>query len=147
LRAVGVLFDLRFDRHVRCRPMMLRPVEFDAARAPRSCEPDERRLDHVLAIEKIVVVCFVEPDVDAAADFRKHHHADEFIFDVQSLPGVRDRLGRDSIVKRQRIDGAAAALIDALFEEHRIFVGRHRQIRGNRDGLGRQARSANRIGS
>ncbi len=36
--------------------MMLRPIEFDTSRDPRSGQADERRLDHLLMINDIVVV-------------------------------------------------------------------------------------------
>jgi len=36
--------------------MVLRPIELDAARNPQAGEADERRLDHVLAVEEVIVV-------------------------------------------------------------------------------------------
>src|SRR5207249_7655582 len=43
LRTVGVLFDGEVHRKKRCGPMMLRPVEFDAAGNPWPGEAHERR--------------------------------------------------------------------------------------------------------
>ena len=42
------------DGQERRRAVVLRPVELDAARDPRAREPDERRLDHVVAVEEVV---------------------------------------------------------------------------------------------
>ena len=41
----------------------------------------------------------------------------------------------DAIGERQRIDRAAAALIDPLLEEHRVLVRRRGQVGGNREGF------------
>src|SRR5579883_3082895 len=46
--------------------MVLRPVEFHAARNPRSCKPYQRRLDHILAIKKIVSRGLVLSHMDAS---------------------------------------------------------------------------------
>ncbi len=54
---------------------MLRPVELDSTRNPGPQQAHQRGLDYVLAIEKIVSVGFVLPDVNASADFGQDHEA------------------------------------------------------------------------
>jgi hypothetical protein len=41
----GVFLDFKIHRQKRRGPMMLRPIEFDAAGNPRAGQPDQRRLD------------------------------------------------------------------------------------------------------
>ena len=65
--------------------MMLRPVEFDATGDPRPGQADQRGLDDVLPIEKIVTVGLVLTDMNAAADFRQDHDAEEFVFRCNML--------------------------------------------------------------
>ena len=45
--------------------------------------PYQRRLNDVLPIEEIVAIHLVEPDVNAAANFRKNHEAQILVFDVE----------------------------------------------------------------
>ncbi len=130
-RAVRVFFDFKIHRQKRRGPMMLRPVEFDAAGNPRPGQADQRRLDDRLVVNQIVAVRLVLQDVDASANFRQNHRADEFIFDPDGLPFSIHRLFRDAIGERQRINFAAAALINALFQKHRVFVRRRGQVGGN----------------
>src|SRR5882757_10604345 len=73
--AIRVMLDLCLDWHERRRPMVLRPVELDTAGDPGTCQANECRLDHVLAVEEVVAVCLVEPDVNAAANLRQYHQS------------------------------------------------------------------------
>ncbi|MGA8528216.1 MAG: hypothetical protein WB622_00780, partial [Acidobacteriaceae bacterium] len=103
--------------------MMLRPVEFNAARDPGPGQADQSRLDHILAVEKIVPRDLVVSDVDAAANLGQDHQPQEFVLDMQGLPGFLLRLNGDSIDERKRIDSAAAPLVDPCFQKHRVRVG------------------------
>ena len=89
VRAPSVLLlDEDIGRHEGAGAVVLRPVELDAAGDPRPGEADERRLDHVLAVEEIVVVVrLVLADEDASADFRQHHQPDELVFQPRGLIG------------------------------------------------------------
>ena len=131
LRAVGVGFDFDIHRHEGGGAVMLRPVELYAAAGPRPGEADKRGLDDILAIEKIVAAGLIEAHMDAAADLRQDHHADELVLQVRGLPCVRGLFGGDPAGKRQWIDAPTAALVDALLQEHRILVGRLGQVRRN----------------
>ena len=124
-----MLFDLVIDWQKRRGAMMLRPVEFDAAGNPRPGQADKRRFDDVLVVDEVVAVGLVLDRVDATADFRQHEHAEKIILNPDGLPFAIHRFLRDAVRERQRIDLAAAALIDALFEKHRILVRRGGQIR------------------
>ena len=131
LRAVGVFFDVEVHRQERRGPMMLRPVEFDATGNPRPGEAHERRLDHWLMIDCVVAVCFVLKDVDASANFRQHHRADEFILNPHSFPFAIHWLFRDPVREWQRVHFAAAALINAFLQKHWVLVWHCGQIRWN----------------
>jgi hypothetical protein len=76
-----LVLDADIGGHEGARTMVLRPVELDASRNPRPGEADERRLDHLLAIEEIIIgIGLVLADEDAPADFRQHDEADEIVF-------------------------------------------------------------------
>ena len=134
-RAVRVTFDLGLHGHEGAGAVMLGPIEFDAAGNPRTGEADEGGLDHVMAVEEIVPVGFVEADMDAAADFGKDHEPEKWVFKMDGLPGVIAFFFGDAVDERKRIDFAAAALIDTVLEEHWIFVGRRGEVGGDGDGL------------
>jgi hypothetical protein len=59
LRAVGVFLDFKVHRQERCWPMMLRPVEFDAAGNPRPGKAHERGLYDRLMVDCVVAIRFV----------------------------------------------------------------------------------------
>src|SRR5581483_6860046 len=121
--------------HVRSRPMMLRPVELNPAADPRSGQTHQRRLDHILAVDEVVSVGLVHRDMDSPADLRKDHHTDVSVFDVNRIPRLVARGFFNAIVKRQRIDLAAAALVDAALQEHRILIRRVQSKGANGDRL------------
>src|ERR1039457_6091440 len=79
--AVRVPPDQVLYRPAGGRAMVLGPVELDAARDPRTQQAHQRGLDHVLAVEEIVVVGLVLADVNATADFRQYHQANVLILD------------------------------------------------------------------
>ena len=73
--------------------------------------------------------------MNASADFRQDHRADEFVLNPNRFPSAIDRFFGDAIGERQGINFSIAALIDALFQEHRIFVRRGRHISRDDDVL------------
>ena len=75
LGAVGIFLDGVIDRQKRRRTVVLRPVELDAARHPRSGQSNKRRFDHRLPVNQVVAVRFVLHDVNASADLGQDHHA------------------------------------------------------------------------
>ena len=131
-RPVGFFLDEHIGGQERSRPVMLRPVELDATRDPRAGEADERRFDHVLPVEEIVVfVRLVLAEKDASANFRQHHETHEFVFQPRRAISDGARLIADLVDERHWIDLAARTLVDAFFEEDGIFlrctdgIGRH----------------------
>ena len=130
--AVGMLLDGGVNRHIRGRPMMLRPVELDASGYPGAKQSHQRRLDHVLAVEKIVTIGLVEAGMNAASDFGKKHQLDEFVLEENSLISGIYFFKSDAVSKRIGINLPAASLVNPLFEKHGIGVGFLNRISGNR---------------
>ena len=111
-RAVGVLLDVEIHRQEGGRTMVLRPIELDAPGDPRPGQTDQRRLDHRLAVDEVVAVGLVLGNVDATADLGQQQDAEILVLQPNGLPGVIGlRLG-DPIGAGQRIDPAAAPLVD-----------------------------------
>ena len=103
--------------------MVLRPVELHAAGDPRPEKAHQRRLDHVLAVEKVVLIGFVGSRVNPPANLGQNHESNELVFkkDCAIFP-VFLRQGH-AIGEGIGIDLSAAPLIDALFQKHRIGIG------------------------
>jgi hypothetical protein len=120
---VARALDVRLDRQERGRTMVLRPVELDAARDPRAGEPDECRLDDVVAVEEVVVARLVVADVDPPAEFGQEHEPDPAVLEVDRAPLARGTRRRDAVDERDRVDPPARALVHPAVEEERIPVG------------------------
>jgi len=103
--------DLGFNWHESRRPVMLRPVEFDASGDPWPREPDEGRLNHILPIEKVVSVGFVQPNVNPSTDLRQYHQAQIRVLDVHRFPRLLDCRLCNAIHKWKGVDPAAATLV------------------------------------
>ena len=131
LGAVRMCFNFEFDGQEGRRAMMLRPIEFDPAGNPWTGEADERGLDDGLAVDGVVSVCFVLEDMDPAANFREYQRANKFILDPDSFPFAVNRLFSNAIREWQRIYFAAAALVNAFLQKHRVFVRRSWEISRN----------------
>src|ERR1700761_1622607 len=112
-----IALNRNFYRHEGRRSVMLRPVKLDSAGDPGTSKTNQRRLDYVLTIKKIIATEFVVPDVNASPDFGHNHQSNELIFDMDRLPFLRPRFGMDSVDNCHRVDPTAAALIDPLFEK------------------------------
>ena len=89
-------------------PVMLRPVELDAAAGPRPGEADQRGFDDRLVVDEVVAVGLVLRAMDASAELRQDHHVDEFVFELDRVPGARLGFFRDAVGERQRINPPAA---------------------------------------
>ena len=121
--SVRILADCAVDRVKGARAVVLRPVEFDAAADPRPGQPDERGLDHVVIVNKIIAVRFVIRALDPAAQFGQDHHKQIFIFQAERLVGAIHLFIINFINDTVRVHPAAAALIHPLFQKHRVFIG------------------------
>src|SRR5579863_10257999 len=111
--AIGVAFDGSLDRHKGGGPVMLRPVELHASRDPWAGKPNQSGLDHILAVKEVVAVQLVEADMDPAANFRQDHDSDVFVFEMDRPPAMVLWLRADAIDDGERVDTAAASLVDA----------------------------------
>ena len=119
-----LVFDCDIGGQIGPGAVMLGPVELHTAGNPWSSEADQRGLDDILTIEKVVVaVRFVLTQKNAAANFRQHHQPHEFV--LQTRRDIIHRLRRLVLIhlidKRHRINLAARSLIDPLFKENRIL--------------------------
>ena len=112
---------------------MLRPVELGSAGNPRTAQADQRRLDDMLAVEEVVAVGFVEPDLDTPAEFRQDHELDVLVLQHDRLIGPVEFFLGNAVSQRVGIDPSTAALVVALIQEHRIEVRRRRRIGGEHD--------------
>ena len=133
--AVLILRDAPVGRRVGRRAVMLRPVELDAAGDPRADQAHQRRLDDLVVVDEVIAVGLVVGALDAAAQLGQHHHADVVVLQPHRGIGLIDLLVEDLVDDRQRIHLAAGALIDALFQEHGVFVRLADAVGGQRDPL------------
>ena len=115
--AVLILPDQMVHRHERSRPVVLRPVEFDAARDPWSQQPDQSRLDHVVVIYEVIAVGLVISPLDPSAEFRKNHHLYIIILKKDRVICSVCFHAADLFRGRVRIHFSAAALIDSFSPE------------------------------
>ena len=121
--AVGVFGDAPVERAKGAGAVVLRPVELNAARDPRPGQAHQRGLDHLVVVNEMIAVGFIERHLYAAAQLGQDHDAQVAIF--QKHCGIRlvGFLVEHAVDHRVRVDHAAAALVDAFFQEHRVAVG------------------------
>src|ERR1700737_896320 len=99
--------------------MMLRRVDLDAPRDPGPEQSDQCRFDDALPVKEVVAVGGAPPDGNPPADLWQDHQPDVLILEMDRLPGAVHLFIRHAIGDGIRIYPAAAALVDALLEEHR----------------------------
>ena len=131
--AVGVRLDFDVHRHEGRRAVVLRPVELHPAGNPRAGQANQGGLYHVLAVKEVVAVDLVLTDVDAPADFRQDHYAEEIVFQPDRIPGAFGARFGDAVVEGQRVNRATAALVDAFFQKHRVLIGGQRLVSRQHD--------------
>ena len=131
--SVRVFLNHMVHRHKGCRPVMLRPVEFDPARDPRTAQAHQRRLDHLIIVHEIVPVRFVIGPLDPTAQLRQNHDFYVFILQKHRVPDLILLHRADRLRRRIRVDLSAAALINTLFQKHRVFIRRAHLISRDHD--------------
>ena len=99
---------------------MERPVELEAAGNPRTQNTDQRRLDDMLAIEKVVAGGFVLGPEYPPSQLRKNADAQEFVFQPDErvfpvLPVIAFGLHQHPV----RVWAPARPLVDAVLRKHR----------------------------
>ncbi len=72
--------------------------------------------------------------MDTAAYSGQNHEAQEFVLDMNSIPESRMRSPLNKVDDGQRVDAAAASLIDAFVEEEGIGIGGRRCVGEHRNG-------------
>ena len=132
--SVGILFDGAIYRHIRAGAVVLRPVEFDAARNPRSGKPYQSGLDDMVVIDKVAFLDFIVCHLYASAQFGEHHDLDVLVLQINRMIGLVGLLVGNGFDDRVGINHAAASLIDTFLQKYRVlfgfphFVGRDNHI-------------------
>ena len=129
--AIRILADIAVYRIVGAGAVVLRPVELDAAADPGAGQADQRRFDHVVIVNKIVVVGLIISALDAAAQLGQDHHIQIFVFQAEGVVNTVLFFILDLINNAVRVHFAAAALVNAFFQEHGVFVRLADRVRGD----------------
>ena len=128
LAAVGVLFHRVLHGAECAGAVVMRDVPFHAARDPSSDQPDEGGLDHVLPVDEVVVVGFVDALEQTSAEFGQDAQPDVLVFEMDQGVGLIDLPARERIVHRVGIHRALSALRLPTEEEHRVRLGSAGQV-------------------
>ena len=134
-RAVIAGNDIDVDRLKRAGPMMLRPIELDPAADPGPRQADQRRLDHAVVVDEVIVVRLVERHLNPAAELGQNHDLEIFVFEKDGVVVARRLLVGNRLHHRIGVNCPAAPLVHALFQEERIGVRLASLIRGDRNPL------------
>ena len=130
-RTIGVLLNAGVNRHEGRGAVMLRPVELDAARYPRTCKSYKGRFDDVIVIDEMtlcyLVVCHLHP----TAQFGQHHHLDILVLQPDGEVLLVDFLIRHRLNDGIGIDHTTASLIDSFLQKHRVFLWFPHLVCGN----------------
>ena len=135
LAAVGVFADAPVHRGKGGGPVVLGPVELDAAGNPRPGEAHQRGLDHLVVVHEVIAVGLVIGPLDAPAQLRQHHHLNVLVFQEDGSVGLVLLFIQDLVHHGQGVDLAAGALVDALFQEHGVTVRLADAVGGDHDGF------------
>ena len=103
-RAVFVLHDIAVDGRIGTGTMVLRPVEFNAARNPGTCQTHQRGFDDVVVIHEMALFDFVIRHLDTSAQLRQNHHLNIFVLQPNGLPFLVLFLVADRLNDRIRIN-------------------------------------------
>ena len=75
--------------------VVLRPVELNPARDPRPGQPDQGRLDHLVVVDEMVAVGFIQRHLHPPADFGQDH-------DLEIAILQKDGVVRPVLLSRQK---------------------------------------------
>ena len=132
-RTVRTVFDFPISGVIGRGAVVLRPVELNAAGDPRPCQPYQCGLDDLVVINCVITVGFVVHTLDTPAQLRQDHHKQIVIFQIDGIIFPVNFGVGNALADRVRIDPPAGALIDTLFQKHRVFVIGGDRVGGNRD--------------
>ena len=132
----GSALDGPVGGHEGAGPMVLRPVELDAAGDPGARQADERGLDDVLAVDEVVAVglswtTWMRPPISGRIITRRYSFSR-----CSACQARGSAVSDDAVGEGQRIDPARRALVDALLQEHRVAVRRGEAVGLDDDRLG-----------
>ena len=102
--------------------MVLRPVELDSSADPRTAEADKSRFDHMVVIDKVIMIRLVVRSLDPASELRKDHDFQILIFQPDGMVRLIFFLIINLFDRRVRIDPAGASLINTALQKHRVFI-------------------------
>ena len=120
--AIFLLFDGAIHLHESARTMVLRPVEFDTSRNPRTRQSNECRFDDMVIINEMALFDFVVCHLHTSTQFGQNHHFDIFVFQPHSMVGVVGFFVCNRLNHRVWIHHTARTLIHSLFQENWILL-------------------------
>ena len=129
--AVGILDGRRLRRHKRSRPVMLRPVEFDAAGHPRPGQPDHGRLDAYVAVDEFIAIALQHRSMDFSTQFRQAFNRNILILQRHHVVSLHHGHIAQLIRVRQGINSPRRPLIGLFLDKKRQFVGLSGDIGGD----------------
>ena len=109
--SIGMLFYGGIYRHIGTGAVMLRPVKFDAAGDPRSCQAYQCRFDDVIVIDEVALFYFVISHLHTATQFGQDHDFDILVFNEYGIVCLVRLLVRNGFNDGIRINYTAATLI------------------------------------
>ena len=121
--AVAVLLKRGLQGKEGGGTMVLRPVELDAAGDPCARQAHQSGLDHLVAIDEIVLAHLVPAAEDLSAQRGQHLGCDVLVFQLVDFVFHIPLFIGDAIGIGQGIEPPAGALIGLLFKEHGQLVG------------------------
>ena len=122
LAAVLLLPERVADRLERAGPVVLGPVELDAARNPGAGKPDQGRFNHPVVVDEMVVVRLIQRHLHPAAQLGQQHNFQITVFqENRPILLIHARVG-DALDNRMRINHPAAPLVDPLLQKHRVLI-------------------------
>ena len=101
---------------------MLRPVELNTTRNPRSRQPYKSRFDDMIVINEMALLYLVISHLYTSTKFWQYHDLEIFIFYPDGFPLLIHLLIRNRLNDRVRINHTTRSLIDTLFQEHRVLL-------------------------
>ena len=104
------------------RAMVLRPVKLNSPADPGAGQTDQGRFDHIIMIDKMIIVGFVIRHLDTPTQFWQYHNPDKVIFQVYRIPGFVFLLIIHFVNHRMWVYYATAALVYAILEKHGVLV-------------------------
>jgi hypothetical protein len=101
---------------------MVEHVPLDASGDPGSQHSYQRRLDHRLSIDKVVVVGLILCRKDPASDLRQYTGANILILQVDGLVALVHPLAGEALLHRIGVDSSLRALVSTAEVEPGVLI-------------------------